>query len=336
MNLWWVSILERHRELSDRLNDPELPLDEMIQVQKALASIAESAAVAEKAEVAEFLRESEESEDEQRRYEVELESLKSQFDELLKRKSQEESKIILEIRPGTGGQEAALFASLLFEMYRVYAEENGWMWDVLMLDFNDIGGITSACVSIEGKDAFYLMEHESGVHRVQRIPKTESCGRIHTSTATVAVLMEPEESNVEIDQKYLRVDVFRAGGAGGQHVNKTESAIRLTYSHPDFEKIVISMQDEKSQHKNKSKAMKILRAKIADATEARVNKEASEKRRMQVGKGDRSEKIRTYNFPQDRITDHRSGISMYCIDESSLMGAKHLQAMTEPIRSGEK
>ena len=335
-NRWWFETLEKKRKIANKLEELDLPLDEMIDLQKQLSSIEEAAEIAEKAEVLhsdiEFLQGMEGAEEQIREYEAELEKAKADFEALLKRRSQKDSKIILEIRPGVGGQEAALFAALLFEMYKIYATESGWIWEVLLLDFNDIGGLTNASISIEGDDAFYLMQHESGVHRIQRIPRTESCGRIHTSTATVAVLMEPEESQIEVDQKYLRIEAFRAGGAGGQHVNKTESAIRLTYSHPDFPKIVVSIQDEKSQHKNKSKAMKLLRARIADATEEKASKETSEKRKSQVGSGDRSEKIRTYNFPQDRVTDHRSGESIYCIDESSLLSAKHLRSITEPLR----
>ena len=342
---WWSKILEQKTGLEKNLSDSDLSLQEQIAIQKKLAGLEEAIELAERAEEikisVEFLQHElqEAAEDEaielqrqMQEYEDNLRQLGFEFQELQTRRSQESSKLILEIRPGVGGQEASLFASMLLEMYRCYSTDNNWNWEVLSLEFNEAGGLTLACISIEGRDALYLMQHESGVHRVQRVPTTESCGRIHTSTSTVAVLMEPEESEVEIDQRYLRTEFFRAGGAGGQHVNKTESAVRLTYAHPDLQKIVISIQDEKSQHKNKSKAMKLLRARVAEELESRINREASEKRRLQVGKADRSEKIRTYNILQDRVTDHRSNESVHCIDKNRLLGGEHLRSLTEPLR----
>jgi peptide chain release factor 1 len=346
-NKWWLPTVDRKKLLLEKLSQENLDLKEMIDLQKELGEITEVAEIAEKADLLssdnEFLsviettssKEAEEIHDQIKANECLLLQLENQFKDLLKPTTNKANKIILEVRPGTGGQEASLFAALLVEMYKKYAQHYSWIWDVLSFDYTDIGGVDYISVSIEGKDSFLLMEHESGVHRVQRIPKTESNGRIHTSTATVAVLPEPEDANVDIDENYIRIDVFRAGGAGGQHVNKTESAVRLTYEHPDLEKIVISIQDEKSQHKNKAKAMKILKAKVASQIEEKLNKERSDQRKGQVGTGERSEKIRTYNFPQSRVTDHRSGVSVYNIQDESLLLPKDLHAITEPIRLDE-
>lgn len=343
---WWTKILEQKKNLSQKLYDLDSPLQEQIEAQKQLSKLESSIELAEKADEItvsiDFLQhELAETSDKKQVEELQqqiadcqekLEELDKAFVELKNRRVEEDSKLILEIRPGVGGQEASLFASMLLEMYKFYALDSGWTWEVLSLEFNEAGGLTLACVSVEGKDALYLMQYESGVHRVQRVPVTESCGRIHTSTATVAILMEPEESEVEIDQRYLKTEFFRAGGAGGQHVNKTESAVRLTYSHPELQRITVSIQDEKSQHKNKSKAMKLLRARVGEEIQNRINKESSEKRRVQVGKADRSEKIRTYNILQDRVTDHRSNESAHSIDKNRLLNAEHLRALTEPLR----
>lgn len=231
---------------------------------------------------------------------------------LLPKDETDTKNAIIEVRAGSGGEEAALFAADLFNMYHRYAELKNWRFEILSISDTGIGGYKEASALIEGRDVFSKLKFESGVHRVQRVPETESSGRIHTSAATVAVLAEAEDVDVKIDDKDLRIDTYRASGAGGQHVNTTESAVRITHLPTG---IVVALQDEKSQHKNKAKAMKILRSRIYEAERYKKDMERAEVRKGQVGSGDRSERIRTYNFPQGRVSDHRINLTLYRIED---------------------
>lgn len=231
---------------------------------------------------------------------------------LLPKDPNDEKNVIMEIRGGTGGEEAALFAADLMRMYSMYAETRHWKIDILNSNPTDIGGYKEVSFSVEGAGAYSRLKFESGVHRVQRVPSTESGGRIHTSAVTVAVLPEVEEVEVDINPNDLRIDVFRAGGPGGQCVNTTDSAVRITHLPTG---IVVSCQDEKSQFKNKDKAMKILRSRIYEVMEEQRHKEIADKRRSQVGSGDRSERIRTYNYPQGRVTDHRINLTIHRLEQ---------------------
>jgi peptide chain release factor 1 len=238
-----------------------------------------------------------------------LQALKIQ---LLPKDAADEKSAILEVRAGTGGDEAALFAGDLFRMYCRYAELKGWKTEIMSESQGTMGGYKEVVAEIKGKGVFAKLKFESGVHRVQRVPDTETSGRIHTSAATVAVLPEAEEVDVVIDEADIRIDTMRAGGAGGQHVNKTESAVRLTHIPTNT---VVMVQDERSQHKNKARAYMLLRAKLYDMERTRVDSERSAERRSKVGSGDRSERIRTYNFPQGRVSDHRINLTLYKLDQ---------------------
>lgn len=232
---------------------------------------------------------------------------------LLPRDPNDDKNVIVEIRGGAGGEEAALFANTLYRMYTMYAESKGWKSEILNANETELGGFKEVSFSISGEGAYSRLKFESGVHRVQRVPETETAGRIHTSTVTVAVLPEVEDVDVEINPADLQIDTYRASGAGGQHVNKTESAIRITHIPTG---VVVECQDERSQYKNKDKAMKILRSRLYEAKMQEQNEKIASERKSQVGTGDRSERIRTYNYPQGRLTDHRIGLTLYHLEDN--------------------
>lgn len=256
---------------------------------------------------------------------MELEESRTRIDEiseelkilLIPKDPNDDKNVIIEIRGGAGGEEASLFANSLYRMYTMYAEARRWKIEVLSINATELGGIKEISFSVEGEGAYSRFKYESGVHRVQRVPETESQGRIHTSTVTVAVLVEADDVELEINPTDLKIDVFRASGAGGQHINKTESAVRITHLPTG---VVVECQDERSQHKNKDKAMKILRSRLYEALMQEQNDKIASERKSQVGTGNRSERIRTYNFPESRVTDHRIGLTLYRL-ESILNGS---------------
>ena len=260
---------------------------------------------------------------------------------LLPRDSNDDRSVIVEIRGGAGGEEAALFAYNLYRMYNMYAEKRGWKTEIVSLNETELGGFKEVSFTIDGDGAYSRLKFESGVHRVQRVPETETQGRIHTSTATVAVLPEADEVELEIDPKDLKIDTFRSSGAGGQHINKTSSAIRVTHLPTGT---VVECQDERSQYKNKDKALRVLRARLLDAKVAAQNAEIAANRKSQVGTGDRSERIRTYNYPQLRVTDHRIGLTIYRLfdvlngdlDEiiDALIAADRAEKLKESMENG--
>ena len=319
---------ERYKSLEEELSKPEVIKDikrfkELTQEHKELSEIWEAYREYKKAqkelEDARSILKGQDpelralAEEEVERLTQHLSELEDKLRILLIPKDPNDSKnVILEIRAGAGGEEAALFAGDLLRMYQRYAEEKGWKVNVLSSNRTGLGGIKEVVLLIEGEDAYSRLKYESGVHRVQRIPVTESGGRIHTSTATVAVLPEAGEEEIEINPQDLRVETFRASGAGGQYVNTTETAVRITHLPTG---IVVSCQDERSQFQNKQKAMKILRAKLKDFYERKKREEIAKERKEQVGTGERSEKIRTYNFPQNRVTDHRINLTLYKLPE---------------------
>lgn len=260
-----------------------------------------------------------------------LESLSEQIKVLLLPKDpNDEKNVIVEIRGGTGGEEAALFAYDLYRMYAAYAQKRGWRTEIVGLNETELGGFKEVSFLIDGEGAYSRLKFESGAHRVQRVPETETQGRIHTSAATVAIMPEAEEVEVDIDPKDLQIDTFRSSGAGGQHINKTSSAIRITHLPTGM---VVECQDERSQYKNKDKAMKVLRARLLSAEREKAEAQEAEKRRSQVGSGDRSERIRTYNFPQSRVTDHRIGLTLYKLEE---ILAGDLDQLVDPLIAADR
>ena len=336
----------RCRELETQLASPEVFRDpalaaRLLREQKELSPAAEVCrrllAAEKRAEDAALLLEDGDEEirslaaEERESARREIRDLEEELRVLLLPKDPDAGRnVIMEIRGGAGGAEAALFAAVLYRMYGMYADRKGWRFESLSRNETELGGLKEVSFLVEGEDAFAYLKYESGVHRVQRVPETESGGRIHTSTVTVAVLPEAEEVDVAIDPADLQIDTFRSSGAGGQHVNKTESAIRITHLPTGM---VVECQDERSQYKNKDRAMKILRSRLLDRARAEKEAEISSERKSQVGTGDRSERIRTYNYPQSRVTDHRINLTLYRLD-AVLNG--DLDEITEALRRAEQ
>ena len=336
-------ILKRSEELEKQLNE-ELTSDQYVrfskeysEIQPLVSAISEWKKTSKEISDLEILLEEKNTEKELKELaEEEFENLVDHLSKveeniklLLLPKDKADSKdVILEIRAGTGGDEAAIFAGDLFRMYQRFADLNKWKTQIMTLSDGDVGGYKEIIFSISGENVFSKLKFESGVHRVQRVPATESSGRVHTSAATVAVLPEPEDVEIAIEDKDIRVDVFRASGPGGQSVNTTDSAVRITHLPSG---LVVSQQDEKSQHKNKAKAMKILRARLYESEREKQQEERAADRRFQIGSGDRSERIRTYNYPQGRVTDHRINLTLHKLE--SVLEGQELGGLVEALIS---